>query len=86
MQLVKLLEPELAVSPIEHVTPTCGRRKILRTQRNSLRSYTEIKQSGHLDERTKLLLPVLFEQADDFMNEMEQETRESLDGVMLFGG
>ena len=39
MSLLKLLAPEIAVSPIEHVTAACGRRKILRTSRSSLKSY-----------------------------------------------
>ena len=34
-----------------------------------------------------LLMPVLFECADDFMHKLlDAEARESLDGVMLFGG
>ena len=69
---------------MEQVTPDCGMRTIQRVLRNSLKTYVEIKLAANLD--SCILMPVLFEKADCFLGQLEEDMRETLDGVMLFGG
>ena len=81
-----MLEPDLAVSPIEQINKKSGKKTIGRAFRNSLKIYTEMKLAAVLPPQTKLLFPVLFDNADDFLNRMDADLRGSLEGVVFFGG
>ena len=81
-----MLEPEFAVSPIEHINSNCGKRTVARALKNSLKIYTEIQEAAVLPAQTHLLFPVLFDNADEFMTRMSAEIRETLKGVIFFEG
>ena len=70
---------------MEQVTVTCGKRKIHRAINNSVKAYNDLKMAN-LSESMTLLLPVLFEKANDFLGELEEDVRESLEGILLLGG
>lgn len=82
--MIRQLETQINVTPIEHVSSSCGKKKVVRAVRNAVKAYQDIKEGANLD--SCLLMPVLFENADTFMNQLDVTTRENLHGVMLFGG
>lgn len=84
ISLLKQLGTDIGVTPIEQMTITCGRKKISRTNKNSVKAYNDLKAADGLD--SLLLFPAMFESADDNLVRMEQDMREPLDGVMLFDG
>ena len=84
--MLKLLNTEIAVTPIEQVTPSCGKRKIHRAISNAVKAYENIKQGPPLN--SLLLFPVLFESLDDNIwgRFPEADLRDSMDGMMIFAG
>mmetsp|Transcript_27146 Transcript_27146/g.33745 ORF Transcript_27146/g.33745 Transcript_27146/m.33745 type:complete len:285 (-) Transcript_27146:34-888(-) len=85
MALLNMIKPDVIVSPIEQVTNKCGKRKVGRAIRNAHRTYADMRQAAQL-QNSKLLYPVLYEQADDFFAQLDADLRGTLDGVMLFNG
>lgn len=84
--LLKMLEPDIAVSPMEQISVSCGKRKVGRATKQASRAYSDIHEAAELNSKTKLLYPVLFEHADDFYAHIDDETRSNLQGVLLFNG
>lgn len=84
ISLIRQLQTQISVSPIEQVSPSCGKKKIVRVVRNAVKAYQDLKEGVNLE--TCLLMPVLFESADEFMGRLDKSIRDNLDGVMLFGG
>ena len=85
VDMIRILDTDIAVSPMEQVTPSCGKRKVHRAINNSIKSYENIKQGPPLN--SLLLFPVLFESLDDIWSRIpEADLRDNMEGMMLFAG
>jgi len=58
----------------------------MRATKHAAKAYLEIQDAGGLAVNTTLLFPLLMENADDFPANLDQEVRNSLEGVLLFEG
>ena len=89
MNLVKLLQPNYCVTPIEEVdTIECGKKRLKRVikySEDAMNDFQVLRKSDeNITEKTEYLMPVVIEENEKIGDIVSEEKQ--IAGIMLFGG